>query len=483
MAPQSQPLEQTRRRLRPEVSAWLILFAAFMTFCAIVAGIGVAGWRYYTEAMWPVDGTLLRGHVIAAVTYQSKDSSILAQLEKQPRELDPCPNESDACEPIGEGTRIVAKPKVGYGPVASLVLADTSQVDLYAHPTGADLTLKTYQASRWTKQRQEVVFEQAAGYARYDLTNKDRLPYPDISYRVIVDQARDVSILLEPGGSYSINVPHADAGQAPALTESGAPLLVDIAVRAGSAEIHSPRQTTTIRAGQKLQVDIAGMPGAPVAAQWQLIHDGSFEQSATGVYTDGIGAWLPYTNPFDPTVTDAEKNGKFKIYRGCRPDTPAFCGIDSQTAYIGQFDREGNQPKSFGVGIWQTLDLDVSEYRSLRFSLRARVTQQSIVRAGIQNSECPVTIQLVYKQQWPSDPEENRYICVYQENTDQPLKNNGEWTYRAVDAKYVQWYSLAYELRDKNLLPSARYLQKIIIYANGHDYISEVTDISLIATQ
>ena len=34
-----------------------------------------------------------------------------------------------------------------------------------------------------------------------------------------------------------------------------------------------------------------------------------------------------------------------------------------------------------------------------------------------------------------------------------------------------------------DLLKSARYIESIAVYGNGHDYISEVTDISLVATQ
>ena len=46
-----------------------------------------------------------------------------------------------------------------------------------------------------------------------------------------------------------------------------------------------------------------------------------------------------------------------------------------------------------------------------------------------------------------------------------------------------QWYNLKYELRNYESLKDAYYLQSVTIYANGHDYLSEITDISLLARQ
>ena len=63
MAEQAPTIESTRRRARPETSAWLILVTFFLIFCAIVAGAGLVGWGYYTGAMERVEGGLVRVHV------------------------------------------------------------------------------------------------------------------------------------------------------------------------------------------------------------------------------------------------------------------------------------------------------------------------------------------------------------------------------------------------------------------------------------
>jgi hypothetical protein len=95
-----------------------------------------------------------------------------------------------------------------------------------------------------------------------------------------------------------------------------------------------------------------------------------------------------------------------------------------------------------------------------------------------------VTIQLIYKQRSPADNAQNRYFCIYIDETaaDLPKDQKGsEFIYTPLHQ--YQWYPLIFELRNYESLKDAYYLQSIRIYANGHDYVSEITDISLIAAQ
>lgn len=476
MAEHTPTLEQARRRTRPETSAWLTLVTFFAIFCALIATLCVIGWRYYTTATIPVSGALVRVHAPAGVTYQARGS---VNRDTPVALCNTPPNPADRCREISEGDHVRAVPQAGYGPVASIVLPDQTRVaDMYAYPTGADLTLDRYQVSRWTTRLQDLQFSQTAGYVRYDLPDKLGQPYEAITYGVAITEG--VSLLLAPGGSYSVDVPHYDGSHPPALAPSGKPIMAEITVRAGSVEASTPGGTAIVRPGQKLQIDAAGVAGEPQPATWQLIRDGDFSQYMAG----NRDTWELYSHIFDATVSEREKNGRFLFYNGCKPETPSFCTAD-QAANIVQFHREGNQPKSFGIGIQQDLDLDVSEYRSLHFSMWARVIQQSVQGAGIANSECPITIAFDFKQSSPTDNEEHRLICAYRDETGQLAQLNGnlsgEFIYRAVPPSL--WYHLSYDLRDGHLLPSARYLQRIRIYANGHDYISEVTDISLVAAQ
>jgi hypothetical protein len=476
MAEHTPLIEQKRRRARPETSAWLILVAFFFVFCSLIAAACLAGWRYYSSAMVPVQGTLVRVHAPAGVNFQAKGS---VRLDTPNALCNTAPKPSDTCKDLGEGDRVLAKPQAGYGPVASIVLPDgTRIVDMYAYPTGADLTLTRFQVSRWAKRSQELRFHQAAGYVRYDIPDKPSQPYASVSYTVEITDG--VVLGLSPGGSYSVDVPRYDAIHPPAITPSGKQVIAEIAVRTGSVEVQGPQGSVIVRPDQKVQIDTAKIAGEIQQARWDLIRDGELALVAKS----DKEAWYPYAHIFDPTVSDAEKNGKINVYQGCRPENPVFC-TEEQATFIGQFAREGNQPKSYGVGLEQDLDIDISEYRSLRFSMWARVIQQSVAGAGIANIECPITVRFDYKQSSPTDKTENRYICVYQDKNNQPtaLSGNlsGQFIYRGVPPS--MWYHLSYELRDKDLLLAARYLQGISIYANGHDYISEIADISVIASQ
>jgi hypothetical protein len=481
MAEQTTTIEHARRRARPETSAWLILVTFFLIFCALVAAAGLAGWRYYTDAMQRVEGGLVRVHARAGVTYQAKGSTKKVTPDVQCQ--DNPAGVTDVCQDLNEGDQVQAVPDAGYGQVASIKLPDQTQIDMWAHPTGADLTLRKYAVSRWSKQRQIVEFKHSAGYARYDIPPKARSQYDDVLYSVIISETTGVSLILSPGGSYSINVPHAEDGRPQLLADSGEPLMVEVAVRSGSVDVHTPGGVVIVHPGEKVQVDVSGAASEAVPASWQLIRNGQLGDWPPGATIDSTGDWLSGTIPTDPNATDQERNGTFSIQRRCGPVTPDNC-TSSEYVNIGQFSRQGDQSKSFAVSIGQSLDLDVSEYPNLELRAWVRIADQSIAKAGELGTECPMTIKLTYKQRSPSDTEQNRYFCIYVDETaaDLPRDQKGsEFIYTPVHQG--QWYNLKYVLRNYESLKEAYYLQSILIYANGHDYVSEITDISLVATQ
>jgi hypothetical protein len=481
MAEQAPTIESSRRRARPETSAWLILVTFFLIFCALVASAGLAGWNYYTGAMERVEGGLVRVHVPAGVTYRARDSA----KNVTPDILcgDNPAGVTDFCQSLNEGDHVQAVPDAGYGQVASIKLSDQTQVDMWAHPTGVDLTLQKYMVSRWSKQRQVVEFKQSAGYARYDIPSKDRSQYSDVLYSVVISKTNLVSLGLAPGGSYSVNVPHAEEGRLVALTDAGEPLMAEVAVRAGSVDVQTADGVVTVRPGEKLQVSEAGEASGPLPARWELIRNGKLADWPDGAIWDASRTWMRGFILTDKNATDQERNGIFKIEQRCAPDAPVNCTADEKVN-IGQFSRQGNQTKSYAISILQSLDQDVSEYPSLLLSAWVRVDKQSITKAGEQGTECPITINFIYKQKSPDNIEQNRYFCIYVDETEADLpkdQKGSEFIYTPVHQG--RWEQKKYELRNYESLKDAYYLQSITIYANGHDYVSEITDISLLATQ
>mgnify|MGYP001281157395 CR=1 FL=1 len=479
MAETAQPFD-SQPGMRPEASAWIMLVGFFALFCTIVAVLGIAGWRYYTSATIAIDGSLLRSHVNAGVVIQSRGQLVGTSIERLPAESDPCPGEADICSPVNEGDSIKTKPEAGYGPVASLILPDTSQIDFWAHPAGGDLVIESIRGSAWTYEHQEVRLQQIAGYVRYDIA--DTQPYADVDY--LVDLGNGILVQLAPGGSYSINMPQPHEQSLQPVTTNGLPLYAEVAVRdAGRAIIENGGRRISLAPDQLVQITADGSLSMPQPAAWQLIADADFEQfDEQNQYNTGSLTWRRAWNWDVPNMTDAEKNGRFMVVRGCRPETPDLCTPEEQVN-IGQFRRDGGQTRPFTVGIEQTLDVDVSEFRSLRLTGWVRVLTQTVALTGIAGSECPMMIQLVYKLTSPTDQQENRYFCMYT-TTDPKLaipQDVGQIRYRSVPL--FQWYRLDVELRDDSLMQQARYIQQVRVEARGHDYLVEFSGLSLTGIQ
>lgn len=475
MAGQSQPVRPTYR-MRPQVSAWLTLLTFFFLFCMLVAGAGATGWFYYRNATQPLPPALVSVSAPSGVSIQQSDTSPLTIPQTV------CPDSRKVCARLSEGMRVVANPEAGYGPVASLVLPDQSQIDLWAHPTGADLKLEQYHASRWTNSSQEIQLHQATGYARYDIRNGQR--YANVHYTVTI--TNNVSVELAVPGSYSINVPNMADEATDVVTTTGTyigpPPLVEVAVRSGSATIHSGMQQRTVEQNTKRQVTTAGVITEQMPPTWKLIADGQFEQYAEQhFYAPGQSkTWERFWSLGAPDLTIAERNGVFNVVQSCSPETPVLC--ENSQVNIGQFRRDGGQTRPFFVGIFQPLDVDVSEYKSLQLSAWVRVVYQSLPSVG-DGTECPLLIHLEYKKTSPSDFAV-QYICIYSSKdgniVSQPEKH-GDIYYKPVP--FFEWYHLNVELRDIPALRDIRYLQTIRIEARGHDYVSEITDVGLVGRQ
>ncbi len=467
-----------RWRNNPIASAWLMLMSFFLIFCTLVASISIAGWWYYANAMEKGHGTIVRVHAPAGVTFQPRDSTNRTTPSK-PCTIAPT---TEKCQELEENYRVFAVPEAGYGPVASVLMPDRTHIQVWAYPTGADLTLNQFQVSRWSHRREEVAFTQNAGYVRYDLAASEGQQYADVHYTVVI--SHNIQIVMALGGSYSIDVPKPHL--VPEQTNLGTPLMAEVAVRSGSLEVHNSAGSVKVRSGEKVQIDTSGMIAPIQPASWNLITDGGFDQYMAGAPRDGINTWAEIGVDFDKSVTAAEiQAAHLTVYRTCHPTTPsAFLCPQDQTVFLAQFERQGNQSKSYGYGIAQTLDLDVSEYRSLEFTMWARVISQNIPNAGITNNECPVTVRFRFKRESPANNPEERFICLYRSTINQPIPPSGQYVYQAVSNQAL-WYRLNFDLRDPqfDLLKSARYIESIAIYGNGHDYISQVADISLIARQ
>jgi hypothetical protein len=270
--------------------------------------------------------------------------------------------------------------------------------------------------------------------------------------------------------------------------------IVDVAVRSGAAVVVGANgDRVELGERQRVEVDPAGIPGLNVPARWELIRDGGFslysELEYNNTTLDDANPTRPVSRYWKVEATPTlppEQRGFFRLSQICRPPAISRCGPNERRT-AAWFYRAGEQTNGFAVFITQRLGpagagIDISEYRSLTFSLWARVLEQSIRDAGDRGSECPLMVRIVGRREGPSDPDQQRVICLYVDDGDDRLRAaDDEITYRAVPL--AAWQALTIDLRAAEWLPDFRYLSMIQIYANGHDYDTRVAEVSLIGAQ
>jgi len=461
-----------RRTLR---LAWVTLLGFLSVFLLLVGWALYAGRQFYLSATNQRDATVILRGPAEWVSWQPANRSVFQGIHEQ--------------QMVSEGDSVRVVTKAGYGQIASIRLFDESQIDLWA---GADLRLDILQTTRWSDRLQEVTIRQSGGYVRYDL--RVGQPYRQVRFRVLVG---DVTLDLAPGGSYSVDIqPIRRLVQATPGTVIQ-PFTADVAVRSGTMTVKSTQGASVVLGYHKrVEIDQAGVAGLPVPARWELIRDGGFSQFSEAEYNNTTrndepdepsmtrsNTWEVYGTPPLPT----NQQGFFRLSSICRPpnvdnkcDPP-----DRRTA--AWFYRAGGQTSAFTTGIRQQLGtsgggVDISEYRTLKFSLWVRVLDQALEDVGDRGSECPVMIRLLARQESPDDPDQQRVVCIYTDANDKPprVKDKDVLYYQV---KKAEWTFFSFNLRDAEWLPDYRYLQGVQIYANGHDYNSLAAEVSLVGEQ
>jgi hypothetical protein len=460
-------LAAQRRTLR---IAWLTLFVFFGLFLALSTWVIFSVWQWYLTATDTQTATLVVRSVSESIVWQPAGRTIFQGVRDQ--------------QPLSEGDTVRTLPNAGYGQVASLRLFEGSQLDLWA---GTEVRLTSLRTTRWHSSTLEVAIEQLNGYVRYDVRADQ--PFHKVDIRVTIG---DAQVVLLPGGSYSIGLYPPERR---VMRSDGRPALVaDVAVRSGQAIVTGMvGQPIHLMAGQRVEVDPAGMPGLPVPARWELIRDGGFSRFSEIEYNNTTRTddpTLPRSTTWQVSGTPnlpLPERGFFRLAQICRPpNSTLVCPIeDFRTA--AWFYRMGGQTNGFVTSIRQALGvhgagIDVSEFRSLVFSLWARVDYQSLPAAGDRGTECPIMIRIVARRSSPTDPDEERVVCIYTATSDDALRVRADGVfYQRVEPS--TWSRFQVNLRDENWLPDYRYLRSVEIYANGHDYDSRVAEVSLVGTQ
>lgn len=449
--------------------AWVALVGFFLLFVLLVGWTSAVAYRFVVEATDPRDATLIVRGPADWIAWQPANRTIFQGVTDQ--------------QLIGEGDAVRIVNSAGYGQVASLKLFEESQLDLWA---GAELRLDALRTTRWNDRRLEVTLRQTGGYVRYDIERPAR--YAEVRYLVAVGNAL---VELAPGGSYSIELRRPE--RQIQLVETSDPLEVEVAVRTGRAVVTwTDGKSAVLAERQMVRIDPAEGPYPVVPARWELIRDGGFSLFSQEEYNNTTrqdaptlpraDSWQVYSGPTLPP----EESGYFLLQRVCRPPVQADCPPDDQRT-AAWFYRTGGQTRSFTTGIEQQFGsdgagIDISEYRTLVLSVWVQIESQSLEDVGDLGTECPVMIRLLARRTSPADPDQQRVICVYTDANDiAPRVTSDEVFY--IELQPGEWRDIRIDLRESIWLQDYRFLRSIQIFAQGHDYDSRVTAVSLVGEQ
>ena len=470
---QPRPLPRAEAQQRTLRLAWMTLLGFFVLFMSLLVWAIYSGWRFYDEATDVQPSTLIVRGSVEWVTWQPCGRTIFQRAVDQQRLL-PC-----------DTVRIAES--AGYGQAATIELFDRSTLDLWA---GTDLAFVQADTTRWNDSAEHVVLQQSSGYVRYDLRNDQ--PFRSVRFQVRVSGAL---VELEPGGSYSIEL-HGTARKVQILSPGGDRLIADqvadVAVRSGRAWVYGANgDTVQLVERQRVEIGPTGAPERPIPARWELISDGGFSRFSEPEYNNTTLLNQPILPKADTWMVygigaQGVANGYFRLAPTCRPpQTDSNCTL-AERRTAAWFYRTGGQTTSFITGVQQNFGVndqgvDISEYRSLAFSVWVRVLTQSLEGTGFQGSECPVMIRFVAKRDAPTDDEHERVLCAFvQPENSAAVRSNG-LVYRQLEP--YRWYQITFDLRDAEWFPDYRYLREIQVYANGHDYDGRVAELSLIGEQ
>ncbi len=421
--------------LDPVRRAWVVLWAAFLTFCLLVYGLA-------NGVPW---------------TLQNATAELSLELGGSGTQFQ---------RPGLTIQEVVSGPPVRL-PVGSVIITDlNAQANLQViGPNGAGtlMTVQIYGDSR--------VQVQAAHRPRFE-------DYSTLPYRLGLNVERGRIRVLSAN---TTNRPvHIEVRSAPdvltVLDEPGSNASIEasflrttVSVRERGATVTTPVSgTLTLRSEQRADVTDAGAIIGPLPTERNLIVDGTFERPLGEVW---------------------------KVEQRAENERP----LGRVSVQIVEGRRSINFTRaddSWGqVSLTQDLNVDVRDFTSLRLQLDVYLTSQSLFNCGAFGTECPVMVRIRYldfsgaEQGWlqgyfdrgrliESQGQFGLFTCPScSEITEQHLPiETGRWL--TLDAPPN---GNLLELMRARGIPAA-FLRSITIYASGHRFDSTVAQIQLLAS-
>lgn len=236
-------------------------------------------------------------------------------------------------------------------------------------------------------------------------------------------------------GAYEVDLSQSGGGEA--------------TVRLGEARITAADQTVVCRTGQRVELQPGAPPVGPLPLSKSLLVNGNFA--------------LPVSaeQPLGPGWKGDQRNSE-----GAKGTAQLVA--DAAGNYL-RFNREGTgHGENYAL---QSLERDVSQYRSLRLHLEVRLVNQTLGGGGVAGTEYPFHVRLLYRD---ARGREGRLdFGYYYHNEQNHLTTYGQ------QAPQNEWFVVEKELAA--LEPRPAYLIYLELVASGWSYESNVRNVQIIA--
>ncbi len=418
----SSNLTPTRSPAATARLAWWILGGAMVGFVAVCALAGYGLWSLRATIVGSPEGTILVANASPVSLIHAQEVQAIAVPPGQKVAL-------------REGETIQVEHGAPPGAVALVMLWDKSTVQLYA---GTRVTLSRLQATLYSSQSQEVVLDLASGQVLLGVAQVGQYRQSRFSVRL----PGGVAVALEPGGSYLLRAEP-----------------TEIAVRQGRAQVTTGPggAVTLVGADEKA---VVGAGGTPVVepARWALLQNGSFDGD------------LP---PWSFRSDQAQDGGVVDATYRLEPQE-----VDGRLAWAVGLERRGGLTDRCQGILSQSLREDVSPYRSVRLSFDLRINLQSTGGGGTLGVDYPFNVRISYQDAEGND-RQYWYGFYYYASADTKTAFPSQFQGETHSSPHYRWQH--WELELLNIQPRPVLLTGVELLASGHDYLSWVANVSLIA--
>lgn len=391
----------------PERLAWFVIITAFIIFCLIVALVPPAVGAYVSNHTTVRPARL---DIIQGTVLLSRAGTPGEQVAGDETTIEP----GDSVRTAGDARAI-------------LWLFDDSNVEIAPDST---VTLYESEASTFSSAYSRIVLHLADGRPVVSVA----LPSTEKRDFIVRTNYGDSELALDEG-SYALD-----------LTKPGTGELI---VRVGNAAVAGLGEQITCKTGQRAVLHPGHPPEGPLPLQRNLLANGDFTLPL-GSEQGGESTWL---------VGERDREGN----RG----TVEI--VEHRDGNYLRFARKGEgHCEDYAV---QILNVDVSEYRSLRLEMEVRLVEQSLSGGGVAGTEYPFHVRLQYRD--TRDRQTTIHEGLYFQNEDgNPVPLGHRWP-------QGQWHRYTLDLSVNDPRPAS--IVYVELAASGWDYESHVRNVRLIA--